>query len=200
LTLSSPSKLLIATTNPGKKRELTSLLKTFAPRIRLLTPDLSLFPQPSLEAGRSYRANALQKAKFYAISYPDILILSEDSGLEVDILGKKPGIRSARFAPTPQEANEKVLQLLKGVPFHQRTARYVCVMVLRFPGGKIQTGRGICEGFIAEEPKGKFGFGYDPIFFYPPFGKTFGEVPLRLKNRVSHRSLALRTLLSFLTD
>ncbi len=191
-------ELLIATTNPGKSRELTSLLKTSTSGIHLFTPDPSLLTPHTLEAGRSYRSNALNKAQFYATHYPDIFILSEDSGLEIEILKGKPGIRSARFAPTPEEANEKVLHLLKDVPFHKRTARYVCVMVLRFPDGKVKTGRGICEGFIAEEPKGTQGFGYDPIFFYPPFGKTFGEVSLQLKNQVSHRSLALHSLLPFL--
>lgn len=124
----------------------------------------------------------------------ELLVMADDSGLEVDALGGAPGVNSARYAGRHGDdaANNKLLlKNLKGVPPEKRKARFVCEIALASPEGIVYTVRGTVEGLIIEEPRGDGGFGYDPLFLYPPLGKTFGELPADEKNKISHRSKAL---------
>lgn len=145
------------------------------------------------ETGNSYEENARQKALTYA-SASRLVALADDSGLEVDALGGLPGIDSARFAgkPTDKERVEHLLSLLRDVPWEKRTARFVCIIAIATPGGRVETVRGECHGIISLEPRGEGGFGYDPVFYFPELDKTLAELPLDVKNRVSHRGKAAR--------
>jgi XTP/dITP diphosphohydrolase len=158
--------------------------------IRILSladyPDLPDIP----ECGSTFLENALIKARA-ACNLASIPSLADDSGLEVDALGGLPGIRSARFAPTTEERNARLLELMRDVPDERRTARFVCALALIRPDGFEWTTLGICEGLITRAVSGAGGFGYDPLFLYPPLGLTFAEVPLAEKNRISHRGRAL---------
>ncbi len=154
------------------------------------------------ERGRTFTEIARAKSLFYGRRF-DGLTLAEDSGLEVDALGGAPGIRSARFsAPRASDArnNETLLRLLRGVPARDRKARFVCAMALTRRGRVVKEIRGQARGRVAERPRGRSGFGYDPLFYYPPLGKTFAEIGPRRKNEVSHRGLALRKLRRFLAS
>jgi non-canonical purine NTP pyrophosphatase (RdgB/HAM1 family) len=124
----------------------------------------------------------------------DLLVMADDSGLEVDALGGAPGVQSARYAGRHGDDasnNRQLLKNLKGVPAGKRKARFVCEIALASPQGILLTVRGTVEGLVMEEPRGKGGFGYDPLFYYPPLGKTFGELSAEEKNKISHRSKAL---------
>ena len=189
--------LLVATTNQGKFAEIQTFLKRLPLRILSLR-DLAN-PPAVVEDGTSFAANALKKARTLA-QFSGLLTLADDSGIEVDALGGAPGIFSARYggAEGSDEANnEKLLRELANVPEEKRTGRFVCVLALCAPdaaGLKEWTVRESCEGRISLTLKGANGFGYDPLFFYPPFGKTFGEIAGETKATVSHRGKALRKL------
>lgn len=189
-------RLYCATTNPGKLREFQ---RAFAGSIELETlPGLVSIPVCE-ETGTTFEENAVQKALYYS-KHSDGYLFAEDSGLEVDALDGRPGVYSARFAgpgATDEANNRLVLERMKGIP--NRTARFVCVVALAKSGQLVRTFRGEVEGRLTEEPRGSNGFGYDPLFFYPPFGCTLGEAPLERKMEVSHRSKALRAMLDFLT-
>jgi XTP/dITP diphosphohydrolase len=184
-------KLYCATTNQGKLREFRQTLR---PPIQLEPlPGLADIPAPD-ETGETFEENAIQKALYYGRGV-DGLLFAEDSGLEVDALGGAPGIYSARFSGTnaTNELNNRLLiERLRGI--ENRAARYVCVIALVREGKVLGTFRGEVEGEIALEPRGSNGFGYDPLFFYPPFGCTFGEAPQEQKLAVSHRTRALAAL------
>jgi len=184
-------RLYCATTNPGKLREFRLALDgTF--EVEAL-PGLAGIPAPE-ETGATFEENAIQKALYYS-SYCEEYLFVDDSGLEVDALGGAPGVYSARFAgPEANDAanNRLLLDRLQGV--QDRSARFVCVVALTRAGKLIRTFRGEVEGRIVEELRGANGFGYDPLFFYPPFGCTFGEAPLERKMEVSHRAKALRAM------
>jgi XTP/dITP diphosphohydrolase len=164
---------------------------------------LSEFPEARLpeEAGQTYAENALVKART-AARLTGALALGDDSGLEVDALGGAPGLHTARFGGpglTDRGRWELLLERLRDVPPGRRTARFRCVIALVGPARGEQVVEGVVEGVIAEEPRGSGGFGYDPVFFYPPLGRTFGEISDEDKQRVSHRGKALaaaRRLLS----
>ncbi len=148
------------------------------------------------EDGTTYLANATAKAVAIA-PWSGRSTLADDSGLEVDALGGAPGIHSARYAGAAQDngANlAKLLQALAGVPEAQRTARFRCVLVVARPDGQTLVAEGSCEGRITDAPRGSGGFGYDPVFFYPPAWKTFAELPAAIKNQVSHRARACAQL------
>lgn len=190
--------LLIASRNPGKVAEVNAFLADLDFELR----DLSAFPDlPDVEeTGASFAENALLKARFYH-QRTGLLTVADDSGLEVDALGGEPGLRSARFAgPQATDADRiaRLLQRLKEVPEERRSARFVCVVALVGSGGLEKTFTGICEGRIRPEPAGEHGFGYDPIFEYPPLGKTFAELTQEEKAAVSHRGRALQQLGEFL--
>ena len=190
-------ELLVATTNSGKFAEVQAFLSRLPIRIRSLR-DLTN-PPTVLEDGATFEANALKKARTLA-NYSNSLTLADDSGLEVDALGGAPGIFSARYCGeegNDDENNRKLLRELAGVARARRTGRFVCALALCAPDAAAMsdwTVRESCEGFISFELKGANGFGYDPLFFYPPFGKTFGEIDRDTRATVSHRGKALKKL------
>jgi XTP/dITP diphosphohydrolase len=184
-----------ATTNQGKIAEFR-LAASGTVAIEPL-PSLRDIP-PCEETGATFEENAIQKAIYYG-AHTSGWLFAEDSGLEVDALGGEPGVYSARYAgldATDEANNALVLQRL-GLA-EGRSARFVCVIALAHAGALVQTFRGTVEGFILTEPHGKNGFGYDPIFFYPPFGCSFGEVSTAEKQTVSHRGAALHLLSDYL--
>jgi XTP/dITP diphosphohydrolase len=188
--------LYCATTNPGKLREFRLAAERLGRNIEISTlPNLSSI-DPVEETGDTFEENAVRKAVYYSAHAPGPLF-ADDSGLEVDALGGEPGIRSARFAGpgASDEANNLLLlERLRGM--ERRTARFVCLIALAENGALLSTFRGVVEGEILHQPRGTNGFGYDPLFFYPPFGCSFGEVGGERKLLVSHRGQALRQLLA----
>ena len=161
-------------------------------------PGLAAIAPPD-ETGVTFEENAIQKALYYG-AHTSGWLIAEDSGLEVDALDGAPGVHSARFAgpaATDEDNNRKLLDMLSDTP--HRTASYVCMIALVNRGAIVRTFRGSVEGEILKEPRGANGFGYDPLFYYAPFGATFAEVSAERKQGVSHRGQALRALHDFLT-
>jgi XTP/dITP diphosphohydrolase len=190
-------ELLVATTNRGKFAEVQAFLDELQSRIislRNLTD-----PPEIIEDGQTFMENALKKARTLA-QFSGLPTLADDSGLEVDALNGAPGIYSARYAGADgddERNNQKLLRELENVPESRRTARFVCALALCIPGANRVdewTAQESCEGRIAFGLSGPWGFGYDPLFFYPPFGKTFGEIAQEEKATVSHRGKALQRL------
>lgn len=184
-------ELVLATRNPGKVRELSQMLAPLGYEV------VSLDRYPGVpeivEDGATFKDNAVKKAATVA-RHTGRLALADDSGLEVDYLGGAPGVYSARFAGeghNDRANNEKLLNLLSGVPAEKRSARFRCVVAVATPDGRVFTAEGTCEGVITTEPRGEGGFGYDPLFLVPEYGKTFGELEPAVKNRISHRGRAL---------
>jgi XTP/dITP diphosphohydrolase len=174
-------KIHCATSNPGKLREFQSA----APDFEIVPVSL---PAPE-ETGKTFEENALLKARFYGAHIEGYLFV-DDSGIEVDALGGRPGVDSAHFD------NAWLLEQMRGVA--NRTARFVCVIALMRDGELVKMFRGVVEGRVTEQPRGSNGFGYDPLFFYEPFGCTFGEAEPAAKMRVSHRAQALHQMFTFL--
>lgn len=192
-------KLLAATTNRGKAGEITAALKGLPVEVSSLE-ELSSVPAAPEETGRTFMENARMKGVFYSNLTP-WLTLAEDSGLEVDRLDGAPGVLSARFSgPGADDARNiaKVLELLGGVPEKERSARFVCCAVLCREGVVLAEMTGRAEGRIALEPRGRGGFGYDPIFYFPPLGRTFAELSPAEKSEVSHRGRALKQVRDYL--
>jgi XTP/dITP diphosphohydrolase len=190
--------LLLATRNANKTREFRELLgKDFD------VHDLSFFDEMAIpkESGRTFEENAILKAVAASQHRPvqdrHLLVVADDSGLEVDALGGAPGVFSARFAGEHASDKENIDKLLselarRNVPLDQRSARFRCVIALAREGKLLGEFEGIVEGSVVELPRGSRGFGYDPIFLPNGFDKTFGESPIELKNRISHRARAIR--------
>lgn len=184
--------VIVATNNRGKIIEIQNILKNASCRIlpvSQIDPNFSV-----IEDGASYAENAIKKAR-HASSLTGKIAIADDSGLEVDALGGAPGIYSARFGGEALPFPEKIamlLQQLLGV--EQRTARFRCVIAVAFPDGNVETCEGVCEGLIADEPRGTYGFGFDPIFWLPEYEKTMAELAPDIKNTISHRGKALRQL------
>ena len=190
-------KLFCATTNSGKLREFQMALDNSF-QVESL-PGLASI-QPCEETGVTFEENAIQKALYYS-KHTDQYLFVDDSGLEVDALGGAPGVYSARFAgphATDAANNQLLLDRMQG--FSDRAARFVCVVALAESGRLLRTFRGEVEGLLTAAPQGSNGFGYDPLFFYPPFGCSFGEAPLNRKMEVSHRSKALRAMREYLNE
>jgi XTP/dITP diphosphohydrolase len=188
---SSRAVLVLATLNPAKGRELVALLGDVPFEIRLLA-DVPGARLPE-ETGATYAENALVKARTTA-GLTGSLSLGDDSGLEVDALGGEPGLYTARFGGPGLDDRGRwqlLLERLRGVPPARRTARFRCVIALAGPAFGEKVVEGVAEGVIAEAPRGASGFGYDPVFFHPPLGRTFAELSDAEKARVSHRGLAL---------
>jgi XTP/dITP diphosphohydrolase len=189
-------KVYCATGNPGKLREFQLAGELLAIDVEPLA-DLKAIAPPE-ETGATFEANASLKAAYYSRFAPGLLF-ADDSGLADDVLDGSPGVYSARYAgphATDHENNALLLRNLDGNP--NRTARFVCVIALAENGSVLQTFRGEVEGEILPAPRGPGGFGYDPLFYYPPFGCSFGEVDGSKKFDVSHRGKALRALLKYL--
>ena len=186
------AKLLLATTNLGKIREYRSLFSSLP--FQLVTPDELGIKIEVKEDYPSYEENAIIKAVAFSRA-SHMIALADDSGLEVDVLGGEPGIRSARAAgeaATDKDRIEHLLDRLKGVSLEKRTAKFKSVIAIATPDGKIQLCHGECKGLIALEPRGEKGFGYDPVFYFPELDKTMAELPLEIKNQMSHRGTAAR--------
>lgn len=185
-------RLLLATNNQAKVREYKSLLQNL-PYVLVTPVELGITAKVD-EVGGSLEENARLKATFFA-SQSHLLSLADDSGVEVDALGGEPGPLSARYAGEGASDRERIsylLSRLKGVPWEERKARFRCVIAIATPEGKVELCSGERRGFITFEPKGEQGFGYDPIFYLPELDKTMAELPLEVKNRVSHRGKAAR--------
>jgi XTP/dITP diphosphohydrolase len=205
--------LYIATSNPGKLRDFAAVA----------TPDISIAPLPGLdeiaaphEDQTTFEGNARLKAIYYSRYAPGAIVIADDSGLEVDALQGAPGVRSARYAAdygfdgppssapasfTPDERNNLyLLQSLNGISRESRSARYRCVIAAARDGGVLSTGNGPVEGRILTAPRGTGGFGYDPLFYLPEYGKTMAELDIAVKLAFSHRGRAFRALLEALAE
>lgn len=185
-------ELLLATGNEGKTREIKQMLKGLGLKIILLK-DFPHLPKLN-EEGTTCRENAIYKAKTIC-ELTGKLTLADDSGLEVAALEGKPGVYSAHFAgkgASDEENNYHLLELLGELSLPQRKARFRCIMALASPQGWIKISEGECSGLIGFKSQGRFGFGYDPLFIIPEYNRTFAELPPSLKNKLSHRSRALK--------
>jgi len=185
-------KLLLATNNQAKVREYKSLLSDL--HYELVTLAEQGITTIVDEVGESLEENARLKATVLA-ARSQLLTLADDSGLEVDALGGEPGRLSARYAgenASDEERIDYLLVRLNGVPREKRTARFRCVIAIAIPDGKVEFCSGECQGLITFAPRGEHGFGYDPVFYLPELDKTMAELPLALKNQISHRGQAAR--------
>ena len=193
LTKGEPKNILfVATRNRGKLREIKALLRGEG----YLLHSLIDYPHvPTIdETGNTLEENARKKALAVA-KLMGYITLADDSSLEIEALSGEPGITSARFLgarATDRDRNLKVLQLVKGLAEEERKARFRCVIVIAKPDGSYESAEGQCRGFIADRPRGRRGFGYDPIFYVSRYKKTMAELEPGLKNRISHRALAMK--------
>lgn len=186
--------LVLATRNIHKAKEIRAYLDNLGSRI-LTLEDFPSIPETA-EDGETYQENAMKKAVAVSKSTAK-MALADDTGLEVDALQGQPGLYSARFAGegvSYADNRRKLLSLLKVIPPSGRTARFRCVMVLAMPSGETRTVEGVVEGSITLEEQGEEGFGYDPVFYLPEFGKTLAQLTMAEKNRVSHRGRALEQI------
>jgi XTP/dITP diphosphohydrolase len=199
--MSKHIKLLVATNNKGKVRELSQLLSDFPLSLRLLGE----FPgiEEAEETGETFAENATIKALHYS-AQSNLLTLSDDSGLSLDALGGAPGVYSARYAgreATYAERMSKLLGELDATGDTSRRARFVCVIAVADPtAGTLHTFEGTCEGRIARAPRGTGGFGYDPLFIPDGHDQTFGELPSEVKHTLSHRARALQQAVRHLRE
>jgi len=201
----STSRVLIATSNPGKLRDFAGAASAHGVTIAGI-PAFSSLP-PVVEDGATFEVNARKKSEAYSLAAPGELVLADDSGLEIDALGGAPGVHSARYAAaephaaesnTDDEANNaRVLRELRDLPREKRTARFVCVLAAARDGETLQTFRGVAEGIILDAPRGQNGFGYDPLFYFPQISKTFAELSAEEKAQHSHRGAAFRMFLEW---
>lgn len=192
------NKLLIATNNKGKVKELQELLKEL--NIQLITPASINLSLDVVEDGETYKENAAKKAIAFAQA-SGLISLADDSGIEVDALDGAPGLYSARYSPTPNadDADRRayLLQNLKDKP-QPWEARFHSTIAIAKPNGEVEFTEGNCYGEIISEERGSGGFGYDPIFFMPEFNKTTAEMDIEQKNRLSHRALAVMNAMPIL--
>lgn len=197
-------RVLVATSNVGKLRDFAAAGAARAIEIAGL-PQFDSLPRPA-EDQPTFEANARKKAEHYSRCAPGELVLADDSGLEVEALGGAPGVQSARYAALAgasaanagdHENNQRLLRELEGVAGRERTARFVCVIAAARNGATLATFRGEARGEILPAPRGRGGFGYDPLFFQPALDKTFAELTLEEKAAVSHRGQAFRKFLEW---
>jgi XTP/dITP diphosphohydrolase len=197
-TESPITEILLATRNSDKIRELTALLGDLGIRIRTLA-DFPTAPEVE-EDGETCEANALKKSREIAAA-TGVPSVADDTGLEVDALGGRPGVFAARYAgegATYEDNCRKLIKELDGVPQARRTARFVTVAALAMPGGETRVATGTLAGVIAEACAGSQGFGYDAVFFVPELGRTLAELTAEEKNRISHRAKAFRAMADIL--
>jgi XTP/dITP diphosphohydrolase len=191
-------KLLVATTNRGKLREIAEILRG-APVELVTLESYRAIPEPD-ENGTTFAENARLKALYYS-NATGLASVADDSGLEIDALDRAPGVQSARWHGTDYAVKfQKIHELLREKGVGGSTARFVCAVALADKGRIVFEATGTVEGEIAPEPRGTHGFGYDPIFFYPPYGKTLGEIELDQKGAVSHRGKAFSALREYLSN
>ena len=198
-------RILIATSNAGKLRDFAGAAAAHGIEIAGL-PAFSSLPSV-VEDGLTFEANARKKAEAYSRYSPGEIVVADDSGLEVDALNGAPGVHSARYAAdephladenTDDRANNaRVLRELQGIPPEKRTGRFICVLAAARDGTTLETFRGAAEGTILDAPRGTNGFGYDPLFYFPPIEKTFAELSAEEKSKYSHRGAALREFLEW---
>jgi XTP/dITP diphosphohydrolase len=203
-------RILIATSNPGKLRDFAGAASQHGVEIAGI-PDFSSLP-PVVEDGLTFEANARKKAEEYSRYIPGEIVVADDSGLEIDALNGAPGVHSARYAAPdlqgqePHEAdantddeanNARVLREMEGVPPAERTGRFVCVLAAARDGKTLATFRGTAEGIVLDAPRGRNGFGYDPLFYFPEIEKTFAELTAEEKSKHSHRGAAFREFLDW---
>ncbi len=186
-----PQELVIATHNLGKFREIAAILS--AGPWKLLS--LDAFPElpEVIEDGATFWENAAKKAQTIS-RLTGRLTLADDSGLAVEALQGRPGVFSSRYGRNDGERCARLLAEMESIPEGKRQAAFICVIAIASPGGKTQAVEGACHGQIAWQPRGRGGFGYDPIFFLPELGKTMAELEPEMKNRLSHRARALEKL------
>ena len=199
------TRILIATSNPGKLRDFAGAAAEHGVEVTTV-PDFSSLPMV-VEDGLTFETNARKKAEAYSRYVPGEIVVADDSGLEIDALNGAPGVHSARYAADePHRAGEntgdaannaKVLRELEGVPREKRSGRFVCVLVAARDGKTRGVFRGMAEGIILDAPRGWNGFGYDPLFYFPQIGKTFAELSAEEKSRYSHRGTAFRKFLEW---
>jgi XTP/dITP diphosphohydrolase len=190
--------LVLATTNPDKVREIRALLDGV--NVEIVGLDRWHGLAPPEETGTTFAENAALKARYYS-RLTGMPAIAEDSGLEIDALGGAPGVESARFAGADTSYPDKfdeIYRQLAATGYRDSTARFVCAVALADGDAILLEARGTVEGRISPEPRGTNGFGYDPIFFYPPEGRTLGEISDDQKRAVSHRGAAFRQLRDFL--
>lgn len=193
-------KIIFATGNQGKMREVRKILanlKIEGEETEILSMKEAGIDIEITEDGASFEENAVIKAKAVSEVVPGAIVLADDSGLQIDYLNGEPGIYSARYLGEDTSyhlKNANLLARLEGVAEEKRTARFVCAIAAAMPDGRVDTATGIIEGRIGYEEKGEGGFGYDPIFYVPEFGKTTAELSEDEKNAVSHRGKALRAI------
>jgi XTP/dITP diphosphohydrolase len=187
-------RVLVATLNPGKLREVRGVLADLPIELAGLD-EHSDWPH-AVEDGETFEENAVIKARHYA-ALSGTYVLADDSGLEVDALGGAPGVHSSRYAGSERNAqanNAKLVAALAGVPAERRAARFHCVVALAFGSEILATASGTFEGRIVDQPAGNKGFGYDPHFFVPEYAMTAAQLPPETKNRISHRGQALQSI------
>lgn len=187
-------KIVFATGNKGKVKEIQMILTDLGVEVTTMKEE-GIFVDVE-ENGSTYEENAMIKAREVA-KYTDAIVMADDSGLEIDYLNKEPGIYSARYMGEDTSyriKNGNLIDRLAGVPDEKRTARFVCAIAAVLPDGRELTARGVIEGRIGYEERGENGFGYDPIFYVPEFGKTTAELTEEEKNMVSHRGRALKIM------
>jgi XTP/dITP diphosphohydrolase len=185
-------KLLLATNNQGKIRELAFLISSDS--WELTTPAQEGVEIKVKETGKTFEENAALKAIAYAKA-SSLVAIADDSGIEVEALNGDPGVLSARYGgegTSDRERAEHLLANIAGVPWEKRSACFRCVIAIATPEGEVEFCSGECRGFVAFESRGENGFGYDPIFYLPEFGRTMAELNFEEKNRVSHRGKAAR--------
>ena len=209
-TNSATRRILIATSNAGKLRDFAGAALPHGVEIAGI-PDFSSLPTV-VEDGFTFEDNARKKAEAYSRYIPGEVVVADDSGLEIDVLNGAPGVHSARYAApdlqgqephqadanTDDEANNaRVLREMKGVLSAERTGRFVCVLAAARDGKTLATFRGTAEGIILDAPRGRNGFGYDPLFYFPQIKKTFAELTAEEKSKYSHRGAAFRQFLEW---
>lgn len=203
-TLGDMRTVLVATSNAGKLRDLAAAAASHGIEVAPL-PGFASLPAV-VEDGATFEANARKKAEFYSRYAPGEVVIADDSGLEVDALARAPGVHSARYAALRDgrdgnsgdaENNERLLEEMRDIPADRRTARFVCLIAAARDRQTLATFSGEVEGQVLFAARGSGGFGYDPLFFVPALGKTFGEAALEEKARVSHRGRAFRAFLQW---
>jgi len=193
-----PPKLLIATTNPGKAREIAALLADL-PVECVHLGDIEPMPEAP-EEGNTFEENARAKAEHYG-QLSGLPTIAEDAGLEIPALDDWPGVQSARVAGTDSDRIALVLDRMKGKGGKFREARFVSLAAFYDPAsGEVEMFRGVCQGTLLDEPRGKNGFGYDPIFWHPGYGRTLAELSTDEKNLISHRGQSFRALARWLSE